>query len=228
MRIERLPLNCKPLDHLLGGGIEHGSITNFYGPAGSGKTNICIQASISCIKNGKRAVFIDTEGGLSMERFAQIAENPKEMLKRMIVMEPKSFEEQERCVEKLEDIVKKGDVGLIVLDSLVTLYRLELDGNGEVNRRLAKQLSILSRISRERNIPILITNQVYSDMDGGVELVSRDVAKYWAKCLVELQKMERGRRLAILRKHRSLPEGSETQFQIGEKGLEEAKGFKLF
>ena len=37
-----IPTNSS-LDKLLGGGIEKGCITQFYGPTGSGKTNIALK-----------------------------------------------------------------------------------------------------------------------------------------------------------------------------------------
>ena len=68
-----LQLKCKPLDDLLGGGIEKGTITEVYGEPGSGKTNLCLQAARECVSNGKKMVFIDTEG-VSLERLKQICQ----------------------------------------------------------------------------------------------------------------------------------------------------------
>jgi len=229
MKNRRLSSGCKPIDDLLDGGIEYQSLTNVYGPAGSGKTNISILASISCVENGKKAIFIDTEGGFSVERLSQMTKNFEKVSKNIIVIEPKSFEEQDNAIKGLEKML--DNAGLIVLDSLVNLYRLELSGDKiqEVNRKLANQLRILSKISREKDIPVLITNQVYSDFEkNNIELVSRDISKYWSKCLIELIKTGKGKRLAVLRKHRSLPEGREIHFQITESGIEPIKKIGLF
>jgi len=47
----------------LGGGIECGSVTLLYGEAGTGKTNICLQAAFSLIeREGKKVAYVDTEG----------------------------------------------------------------------------------------------------------------------------------------------------------------------
>ncbi|MFB6216194.1 MAG: DNA repair and recombination protein RadB [Candidatus Aenigmatarchaeota archaeon] len=223
MKVERLSTKCDSLDDLMGGGIEYETVTNVYGPAGCGKTNFCLQTSVSCVEDGSKVVFIDTEGSFSKERVGQIADDPKEVMDNIVLYEPRNFEEQEKTIENVEDVCKEKDIGLLVLDSLVTLYRLELNGDNikDVNSRLAKQLSKLSNISREYGIPVLITNQIYADIEnGGVELVSRDIAKYQSKCLLEIKKFEKGKRLAVLRKHRSLPEGKEAQFVITENGLE--------
>jgi len=63
-----------PMDKLLNGGIERDAITNIYGPAGSGKTNIALAATI--ITSGeKKVIYMDTEGSFSLERFRQLGGN---------------------------------------------------------------------------------------------------------------------------------------------------------
>lgn len=221
--ISRLSLGCPSLDELLGGGIEYSSMSSVFGPAGVGKTCFAIQASVNCIKSGKKVLYVDTEGGFSPERFEQISHSHS--MRDVILIEPKTFREQEDAIMGLSKIIN-GDVGLIVLDSLVTLYRLEMtkDTHHDVNRRLALQLSELSKLSREHNIPVIITNQVYEDIEKReLELVSRDVVKYWAKCLLELRRTGKGKRAATIRKHRSRPEGEEAEFSITQNGIEDAK-----
>lgn len=223
MPLSRLSLGCPALDELLGGGVEFSSMTSVFGPAGVGKTCFAIQASVSCIRSGRKVFYVDTEGGFSPERFEQIYHG--NATRDVLLIEPKTFKEQEDAIMGISQMIN-DDVGLIVLDSLVTLYRLEMtkDTHHEVNRRLALQLSELSKISRERNIPIIITNQVYEDIEKReLELVSRDVVKYWAKCLLELRRTGKGRRAATIRKHRSRPEGEEAEFSITQNGIEDAK-----
>ena len=105
------------------------------------------------------------------------------------------------------------------------LYRLELGKSEEVygvNSALGKQIANLVEIARTRNIPVLITNQVYADFDNRdhVKMVGGDLLKYGSKCLLELQKFENARGL-VLRKHRSLPEGKGLKFKIIGEGIEE-------
>ncbi|MDY6930971.1 MAG: ATPase domain-containing protein, partial [Halobacteriota archaeon] len=51
-RIKRYPIGCNKIDELLGGGFEAGTLTQMYGQAGSGKTNICIQLAIESVRSG--------------------------------------------------------------------------------------------------------------------------------------------------------------------------------
>ena len=96
-----------------------------------------------------------------------------------------------------------------------------------INREVANQMKILAEISRKQNIPVVITNQVYSgfqseeDWKKGVEremnIVGGDLFQYWSKCIIQLRN-EKGKRKAILLKHRSLPE-KEMGFEIRNEGI---------
>lgn len=214
-----------PLDKLLNGGIEVDAVTNIYGPAGCGKTNVALCTTIVCAES-RKVIYIDTEGSFSLDRFRQLG-GTGEQLKNIIFMEPHAWKEQHAVVQKMDAIVKKEEVGLIIIDSLVTLYRLELDQENFqlINKQLATQYSILSMISRKYKIPVLVTNQVYGlGKDEQIELTSRAIAKYWSKALIELKKLDKpGSRVAIVRKHRSLPEGKSIEFEITESKLKEVR-----
>lgn len=219
------------------GGYEKDVITMIAGPAGSGKTNFCILASCSQAKKGNKVIFIDTEGGFSSERVKQlIGEDYEKILENILLLEPTSFEEQKKAFTKLFAQVKAGHVNLIIIDGMAMLYRLELGDaqksrNSEeikkVNREIAKQMRELAEVARKQQIPIIITNQVYGsflseeEWRKGVEretnLVGGDLFKYWSKCIIEL-KNDKGKKKAILLKHRSLPM-KEMNFEIRNKGI---------
>jgi len=225
------------LNKWLYGGYERNIITMIAGPPGSGKTNMGILVSCSQAKKGNKVIFIDTEGGFSVERVKQIVgENYEEILKNIFLLGPINFEEQKKCFSTLLEKIKKEHVSLIVIDGMAMLYRLELgDANKlgddemirEVNREVAKQMRILAEISRKQEIPIIITNQVYTgflseeELRKGTEkttnIVGGDLFKYWSKCIIEL-KNEGNKRKAILLKHRSLP-FKEINFEIKDKGI---------
>lgn len=227
------------LNKFLFGGYETDIITTLYGPGGSGKTNFCILVAVSQAKKQNKVIFIDTEGGFSLERVKQVLAQPEaldEVLKNIILLKPTTFEEQELDFGKLLTHVKKGYVSLIIVDSIAMLYRLELgdaiktkedEKIREVNRQLARQLRTLNEIARKQNIPVVVTNQVYSQFitdennelqkQKQISMVGGDLLKYWSKCLIELQ-YYRGKRSIILRKHRSLPEKT-LAFEIIARGI---------
>jgi len=227
------------LNKFLFGGYETDIITTLYGPGGSGKSNFCIIIATSQARKGKKVIFVDTEGGFSSDRFKQIHQGTKEeienSLQNILLLKPTSFEEQEKAFTKLLAHVKKENISLIIIDSIAMLYRLELGEAistkkkkkiSKVNRKLAKQLRALNEIARKQNIPVIVTNQVYSSFSPNTEdqkfekkvsMVGGDLLKYWSKCLIEIQNF-RGRRKLILRKHRSLPV-KELAFEIVNAGI---------
>jgi len=235
----RIPSGSRIMDNLLGGGYETDIITTIYGPAGSGKTNLCILCAINTARLGKKVIYIDTENNFSVERFKQICDsinlNHLKTINNLVFFKPVSFDEQKKTFEKLKDVIN-NKIGLIILDSVAMLYRLELGKNGdiyEVNRELGQQLSFLKEIASKKKIPILITNQVYADFEDKdkINLVGGDLLKYGSKCLIELQTTPSGNRRAIIKKHRSIKDEEEITFKIvhgGILGTKEGKGFRLF
>jgi len=238
MKTEKISTGSYDLNTWLYGGYEKDIITMIAGPPGCGKTNFVILASCSQAKKGNKVIFVDTEGGFSIDRVKQIVgtENAENVLKNILLLKPTNFDEQKKDFLKLLNFVKKEDVGLIVIDGMAMLYRLEIgeahnskddEKIKEINREIAKQMRILAEISRKQNIPVLITNQVYSeflsdeDFKKGVErntnIVGGDLFKYWSKCIIEL-KNDSGRRRAILLKHRNMPQ-KEIGFIIKDEGI---------
>ncbi len=212
------------LDKFLSGGYDYDVVTTIYGPSGSGKTNLCLLAAVKMTENGKKVIFVDTEGGIAVERIRQISNKCEEVLGKIIFLDPMTFEEQKEAFGKIKEYVNEH-IGLIIVDSISMLYRLELgrsDDVYEVNSSLGQQIAYLVEIARRKNIPVLMTNQVYSDFDNRdkVKMVGGDLLRYGSKCLIELQVFSGYRELA-LRKHRSLPEGRELKFRIVQEGIEE-------
>lgn len=234
-KVERISTGSYDLNKWLYGGYERGIVTMVAGPPGSGKTNMAILVACSQAKKGNRVIFMDTEGGFSTDRVKQIAgDNHEEILKNILLISPSDFGEQKKIFTNLNNQLKKEQIALIVIDSMAMLYRLELGDAKEegenvqnTNKEVAKQMKLLAEISKKQNIPIFITNQVYrgflteEEMKKGVErevnIVGGDLLQYWSKCIIELRN-EKGRRKAILKKHRSLPE-KELGFEIRNEGI---------
>ncbi len=235
-KVERVSTGSYDLNSWLYVGYEKLIITMIAGPPGSGKTNMAILTACSQAKKGNKVLFVDTEGGFSSDRVKQIVgENFEEVLKNIFLIEPRNFEEQKKFFLNLNEQLKKEQISLIVVDGVAMLYRLELgdarkegdDNVRKINREVAKQMKLFAEISRNQNLPIIITNQVYQgfqseeDWKNGVEremnIVGGDLFQYWSKCIIQLRN-EKGKRRAILLKHRSLPE-KEMTFEIKNEGI---------
>ena len=160
-------------------------ITIIYGPASSGKTTLVKLASIQLLKENKKVLFIDTEQGFSVERFLQLTQNNKDLLKNLMILKPKSFYEQYRTIQSLEKTFNK--FSLIILDTIGIFYRKELKKNQYLaNKILDKQFQILKEISK--TVPVLITNQVYSNLNtGNINNVGGEMVRNWSNCLIQLK-----------------------------------------
>ncbi|MCD6589925.1 DNA repair and recombination protein RadB [Candidatus Woesearchaeota archaeon] len=217
-RSEQLITTGTYLDKLLGGGIERGIVTTLYGAPGTGKSNTCMAISAN-IAIDKKVIFIDTEGGFSPERVKSLVKN-EEQMENILVLKPITFEEQAETLEKLSK-KELSNIGLIVMDGVASLYRYERDKRSiqEVNQEFAIQLQRLVVIARKNNLPVIITNQVYTDpVTGSFRMVGGDIVPYRSKTMIELLRMN-NERIAVLRKHRSLREGRAVRFIIKEKEM---------
>ncbi|RLF61743.1 MAG: DNA repair and recombination protein RadB [Thermoplasmata archaeon] len=220
MEKEKIPIGCA-IDEILGGGVERGIITEIYGEGGTGKTNICIQLARNCATDGRKVIFIDTEG-VSRERIFQVCGDDKKIVEKILFFSPYSLQEQEEMVGKAVKI----DSGLIIVDSLNLYYRLDMEKDeGTATRSLTRQLVNLQIEARKRNIPVVVTAQVYSVGDEVKPFGGRSI-DHMVKAVIRLEKAGEKRkdgkeeRLATLVKHRSQPDGRAIKFFITPSGVE--------
>ncbi len=222
MKPDRVSTGSRPLDDLLGGGLERRTITQIYGEPASGKSTFCLMAAVASLRAGNSVVYIDTEG-FSVERFAQLAgENAGAFADRLYLFEPLDFAQQGAMIADTEGLLKKNGqapVGLLVMDSATALYRTELDLGREALRRLSHHMIKLLGLAKKYDIPVLITNQIFMDIERDrVAGLGGTALEHLSKAIIRLEKKD-GVRRAMLRKHRSRPEGLSFDFVITEDGI---------
>ena len=219
--MDRIPFGCGQLDRLLGGGIEAGSVTLFYGEAGAGKTNVCLQIARNIASTGRKVAYIDTEG-LSSDRLLQVFSGQEDSIRNLLIFQVHSFEEQSDRIEKVEKLAAAGSISLVVIDSLTMFYRLNHD-DARTRNEFIRQTETLLNTARKYEIAILVTSQVYANLNtGGVEFLGGHPLHHNAKTIIRLDKKFDGKREAVIMKHRSLPEGRRAQYRITETGIEDA------
>lgn len=215
--MNRIPTGCSFVDSMLGGGIEAGSVTLFYGEAGCGKSNVCMQMAYNVIRSGKKVAYVDTEG-LSHERILQIFGDEK-LVKELLIFQVHSFEEQGNRVDQIAKIAKNGLLGLVIIDSMTMFYRLNYD-NMEMRNNFVKQTEVLLDIARCYDVPVIITSQVYTNLStGSIEFLGGHAMHHNAKTIIRLDMRGNGVRAAVIIKHRSLPEGRSALFRITADGI---------
>lgn len=191
----------KGLDNLFEA--EPGVVTAIIGGAGTGKTSL----SLCLARNFEKPYLIDTEG-LSLERVRQI-EVPQLKVARV-----REFENQVKLIDSLD-----LDMDLLIIDSLVMLYRLEVAKDHEkANNMLSKIISKLHLLAEKKGIPVVVTGHIYTK-NRKKKVVGGDIVKYWAKTIVLLEKKGFGRRSATLLKSRSREEGTSCNFRLCREGV---------
>lgn len=219
MESRRVTSGSPDFDDLLGGGLEKRTLTQIYGEPGCGKSTLCLIATVAVLEAGSPVVYIDTEG-FSVDRFRQIAGDAAESLAdQLFLFEPATFDQQAMMIGECEAIVRSRKAGLIVLDSATALYRSEVLPPGEAQRRLGHQLVRLLGFAKRYEIPVLVTNQVYMDIDrGALKGLGGTTLEHISKVIVRIEKRD-GLRRAVLEKHRSMPENISFDFEIVKEGI---------
>ena len=240
MNDEAIPTGCGPVDELLGGGFERGTVTQVYGPPAAGKTNVALSAAVETAVAGGTAVYIDTEG-VSVDRFEQLLSartgddaatapdaddestpDVETVASRIVIEDALDFEEQAEAVRDAEEFAERAD--LIVLDSATGFYRLERTGEGdegEALRSVTRQVTHLLSLARKHDLAVVLTNQVFSDPDSDrTRPLGGNTLEHWTGVVLRLERFRGGNRRATLEKHRSKPAGESVQFRITENGLE--------
>jgi RecA/RadA recombinase len=174
-----------------------GNVGLVYGEAETGKTTFAMQCAANCARQGHKTLFVDCDGTFSARRLSQVvSERFKEVAELIILMKPESFREQTAVIDRLADYVTRS-FGLIVIDTLTSLYRLRVaetpDKTFELNRELNRQTASLAQVARIQKIAVLVTSQVRSVLNGGsesVEPVGTRVVKFWADTIMIMKPTE--------------------------------------
>ena len=218
MQVEttKISSGSEVIDELLQGGYEKKVLSVIYGPSGTGKTTLCLSALKETLK-GNKVLFIDTEGGFSPERLEQLTQDSQKIFENLIIVEPVNFKQQHDTIMLIDQLVD-SETKMVVCDTLTGLYRSERAFDSEnTMQKLTQQASKLLEIARERNIPVLISSQVYTNFDNEIKLLGGDVLHYRSKCIIELVS-ENGKRKAILQKHKHIPK-TEIEYKISNEGI---------
>jgi len=166
------------LDELFGGkGIETKAITQFYGRSATGKTQLChtLCVTVQQLQANYKSIYIDTEGTFRTERIAEIAKarglDPGMALQNVRCIQPVNSARFESILQQdlSMQLNQENDIKLIVIDSIINLYRAEYSGRGMLSQRqsrLSKIMHLLQNISRVYDVAVVITNQIHTSVDG--------------------------------------------------------------
>lgn len=155
-----IPTGILPFDASIGGGFARGRVYELYGPEGSGKTTVALEAIASGQRLGGIGGYIDAEHALDRLRSAQIGVD----LNMMPVWQP---DWGEQALDIAYDVVNGGTVDVLVIDSVAALVpKVELDGEmgdqqmGLHARMIGKGIRKLKAATRRTGCTVIFINQL--------------------------------------------------------------------
>ncbi|KAG7578328.1 DNA repair Rad51/transcription factor NusA alpha-helical [Arabidopsis thaliana x Arabidopsis arenosa] len=179
--VVKITTGCQALDDLLGGGIETSAITEAFGEFRCGKTQLahtlCVTTQLPTnMKGGNgKVAYIDTEGTFRPDRIVPIAErfgmDPGAVLDNIIYARAYTYEHQYNLLLGLAAKMSEEPFRILIVDSIIALFRVDFTGRGELadrQQKLAQMLSRLIKIAEEFNVAVYMTNQVIADPGGGM------------------------------------------------------------
>ena len=238
----KLSTGSAELDRLLGGGVQSMSITEVFGEFRTGKTQLCMTLCMACqVDNGEqaggKAAYIDTEGTFRPERLKDIARrfdlDPEEALENVAYARAFNSEHQMDLITLIAGkfAEEPGKYRLLIVDSIISLFRTDFSGRGDLGerqQRLNQMLARLARIAEEYNVCVLITNQMMADPGATMTFVADPkkpvgghVLAHASTTRVALRKGRNETRIAKIYDSPDLPE-AEATYAIGEGGIVDA------
>lgn len=176
-----LTTGSKNFDTLLGGGVETGSITELFGEFRTGKSQLCHTLAVTCqipldLGGGEgKCLYIDTEGTFRPIRLVSIAQrfglDPDDALNNVAYARAYNADHQLRLLDAAAQMMSESRFSLIIVDSVMALYRTDFAGRGELSARqmhLAKFMRALQRLADQFGVAVVVTNQVVAQVDGAM------------------------------------------------------------
>ncbi|KAJ8713549.1 hypothetical protein PYW07_013919 [Mythimna separata] len=243
-QVFKISTGSTELDKLLAGGVESMAITEVFGEFRTGKTQLshtlCVTTQIpnSTGYHGGKVMFLDTEHTFRPDRLRPIADrfnlDQTAVLDNVLYARAYTSEHQ---AELLDFVAAKfheeaGLFKLLIIDSIMALFRVDFSGRGELadrQQKLAQVLSRLQKISEEYNVAVFITNQMTADPGATLSFqvdpkkpIGGNILAHASTTRISLRKARGENRIAKIYDSPDLPE-SEATFAITNGGVADAK-----
>ncbi|KAL7420939.1 hypothetical protein Q5752_004893 [Cryptotrichosporon argae] len=202
----------KAVDTMLGGGIATQSITEVFGEFRTGKPAMRVCA--------------DNRGTFRPDRVRAVADrfgvDSQMALENVLCARAWSSEQQcELLVELAVRFVEDRTFKLLIVDSIMNLFRQDYSGRGELSERQQKLnqfLARLQKIAEEFNVAVILTNQVQADPGAAAMFAAAASAKpvgghvlaHASATRIQLRKGRGDERIAKLQDSPDMPEGEAT------------------
>lgn len=194
--LECIPTGSFGLNVALGiGGLPRGRIVEIFGPEASGKTTLALHTVAEAQKQGLVAAYIDAEHAMDPEYAKRLGVETSELL----ISQPESGEQ---ALEILETLVRSGNFGVVVVDSVATLTpKAEIEGEmgqqhvGRQARLMSHALRKLVSVVATSNTLVIFINQIRTNIGMNMPGVSTEFTpggkalKFYASVRLDIRRI---------------------------------------
>jgi len=225
--IKRILTGCGCVDSNMDGGVSPESVTLIYGEPETGKTTLAMQCAVNCAMQNHKTLFVDCDNTFSAKRLSQVASGKfEEIAELVILIKPNDFREQTAVIDRLSEYTARN-FGLVVIDTVTSLYRLKVaESSGKafgLNRELNRQMAILAQAAKTQKISVIVTSQVrsvFNEAHVSVAPVATRVLKFWADTIIAMKPTENPRIIkAVLEKTPKRAKETTCNLRIEETGI---------
>ncbi|XP_014216835.1 DNA repair protein XRCC3-like [Copidosoma floridanum] len=163
---------CSKLDCFLGGGLPVKGITQIYGESGVGKTQLALQLCLKNVQEKKSGVaYISTDAIFPSKRLQElrrkifIRNHSNVNYDRIFIEHISSKKDFEDCIfssKRLQYLLSKYNIQLLIIDSIAGTYRFEYETRNIIDRAksLRKMGYQLQKLASLHSLAVVCINQV--------------------------------------------------------------------
>ncbi len=151
---DRIKTNLTELDRVLGGGMVPGSAILIGGDPGIGKSTLLLQAMGKFAQAGHRVLYVTGEESMRQIRLRG---------ERLGVLSENLLVYSETSVERIVDAIKETKPGVLVIDSVQTIYTERLESSPGSVSQVREVSSELISDAKKLEIPVFLVGHVTKD-----------------------------------------------------------------
>ncbi|HTX17629.1 MAG TPA: DNA repair protein RadA [Bacteroidota bacterium] len=145
----RIRTGIAEFDRVLGGGIVGGSVVLLGGDPGIGKSTLMMQVALNL--KGKVVLYVTGEESLKQIRLR--AERLGSQSGSVLLL-------PETNLELIADVIERGEPDLVVVDSIQTMFRPDLESSPGSVGQVREATALLTRIAKSKGSPLVLIGHV--------------------------------------------------------------------
>lgn len=148
---ERIKTGIGEIDRVFGGGIVKGSLSLIGGEPGTGKSTLALTIADKIANFGIKVLYVSAEESASQIKMRADRIKSKSKLLLLAI---------ETAIENIVKIINKEKPGLVIVDSIQTVYKQDVDSVAGSINQVRESCAHLLYTAKKTNIPIIIIGHV--------------------------------------------------------------------